>query len=256
MSVLFRFEDTHGAYTLFAKAHSSDSKENGAIFSVSEDIYCQIGIGNKAIFKITAEEWDNYKIKGITSICFVFDVDHISDLDKIMTIEHFEKWYRILEEQAKEYDTQIRFIPCIYEAESIVLYQHSQMKQMIPSLVNKWSTRKAHQYLLCLMQKCRNIKDIKSFKFDIDLNKILSTYDELEDKDIFNQEAMKLLRDEIMLNTVGMKGKECISLLARLHIYFNEQLNKGNNIILFHEEEIDILNATELELERRIQNGK
>lgn len=195
MSGLIRYEDKYGMSTMFSNLNALESETRGDISIYrGTNLYYRNGLSNAKVLKITFNEAILYKSYGITDVYFVFDLDNPSDNSKIISIEFVNK--RIeqlidLRNKAK-WCVKYHFVPVVYTAETIALYQFFSGNRSLTSIINRENTKLLHLNLLHVVTGEKDTKKLKHYNF-IDADKLRENLLKFRKIDKFNNSAIALL---------------------------------------------------------------
>lgn len=223
MSTLIRYEDKYGMAKLFKMLNNLTVESIGDLSLYSQtDLYCRSGLSNAKVMNITKNEVALYKKLNITDIYFVFDMDNDSDNSKIISPETIStriKWLISLRD-IMNWDIEYHFIPVVYTAESIALYQFFSGYRPITFIVNVENTKLLHLNLLHAVTKEKDTKRLKRFEF-VDVNKLRSKLRKYKDIDDFNKLSISFLFNEFESIQV-LSEQKIISFIKEVVTKFEE----------------------------------
>lgn len=181
MKSLIRFEDTYGLADIFYASHKYDYIDiNNPIklIEIEGNTFVEVGRTITGCFLFSEDEIVNLIILGIERVVFVFDLDNPNGIKtEIMNYAFIRK----LIDNAKEqfinygYNIEFQFIPIVYSAETLLLYQHisNRFKETnIESLVHDEDTNKFHLILLAILNKLKRYNHAKRVREFLDIDRL------------------------------------------------------------------------------------
>lgn len=159
MKSLIRFEDTYGLTDIFCAQHKIPyldiSKKQQRMIQVTSELFVDFGLAS-GWTSISNNEAYALMERGIERVIFVYDMDNLKgDKTKILSRESLSsviKNNRLLFENLA-YSIELYYVPVVYAAETIMLYQYLDEKYdiSVTSLVNSINTNAQHLYLLAYL---------------------------------------------------------------------------------------------------------
>lgn len=233
MSLLIRFEDTYGMFTMYS--HLKNIGESLEVihcnfyYAKSIDTYIEIGLNNTGVLTITRKGVLKYSSLGINKIIMVFDMD--SDKSNNLLVSSEDVYDKLRKTIDAVNDTiSIVLIPVVYTAETIALYQNCNLNQPLTELVNKENTKILHVNLLKLTFNLSFKNTVKKFDF-INYKTLREKLEYYRSIDKLNRVAINFLLD---YDYVGYNCKEIIEFLDKLNIYYNRIIDEGEGLDVMH----------------------
>ena len=166
----------------------------------------------------------------ITDIIIVHDLDNIKGIKtRLLTCGQFKSFLRRMNNNKILDRVNIKYIPVIYAAESIMLYHLYSFKCGVHEIVSSWNTNELQLALvkyalnLDINAKGKDIIDLVDRKCLINnLQKILNSDEK------YNKEILSLLLEDLNIEKT-LTGEEMILLLDEIGSYFEEKvINVGD----------------------------
>ena len=194
MKSLIRFEDTYGLTDIFCARNDLDyidiSLISEKLIEMTPDLFVDFGLGS-GWGSFSADEAYAIMEIGIERIIFVYDMDNL-DGDKAFIIQKAQLTQKIddIERIFKGigYNVEICFIPVVYAAETLMLYQYLDEKYgiRISHIVSSVNTNYVHLCLLAYLIKEVNIKRAKRVRNFLEIDKLVEAFENKYHKDINN----------------------------------------------------------------------
>jgi hypothetical protein len=230
MSTLIRFEDAYGIYSMYKQVPGD----------ISEYI-CEHGLSNSSVLKVNNNKARRYRYQGIDNILFVFDVDNqTGNNSDIINLDKFKQDINILLDNLETNSISYGFIPVVYCAETINLYEYYGGNLDIEGLVSKVNTKELHLSLLRLMTGL-NSGIVKNMSH-VDYEKLKRKLTEYRNKSKFNKRVIDLILDK---NVIGYTYDEMVIFIENLQDYFNECKQCEDIMINYDNRGISVLKSNE-----------
>lgn len=182
MRLLIRFEDTYGMYSIFSKIRNLrlDNPTARDYLRVGDDLYVQYGLSCTKSLDINLPTAFDIAERGIDKIIIIFDLDNENgDKSKLMSKEYITRAVINSERSfiSLGYTIDIRFMPVVYSAETIALYQYLTDKGKyldVESLVHVVNTNEFQLLLLNLLNiQNKDFSKTNVFEKYLDCNTLL-----------------------------------------------------------------------------------
>lgn len=227
------FEDRHGMYDLYMRSLKLHVvSETKGVKLLSNQIYAKCGMSLPRVLDVNEVDIGVYKQFGITNIYIVHDLDNIKGKkDSLMTQSQFSTYAR--RNMSRDvYDLfQVKYLPVVYAAESILIYLFYSCTSDVVTLVSSWNTNALH---LAIVKQGLGItkggKDINTYLSKIDIQSKLRTNTK-------NVKCNKGILEFILgqsLNEVGFRYDAMIRLLPDINNMFNTRLQKCDDTVVIN----------------------
>lgn len=196
MSVLMRFEDSYGMFKMYKDLVIEGSLYNkdGYLFYEEQELYLEKGLNCSRVLLLTEGMIRRYKSLGINTVVFVFDMDSSTSNSEILLTEEvkysIERNKKLLNKIS--YDISLLYIPTVYMAETIALYQYYKGNIPLTNLVNVNNTKELHTNILKVATKIEFTTKLKKFEF-IDKVKLKRSLKKWVTLDSLNKFSINLL---------------------------------------------------------------
>lgn len=196
MSVLMRFEDTYGMFKMYKDlvVEGNLYNKDGYLFYRERELYLENGLNCSKVLLLTEGMIRKYKSLGINTVVFVFDMDSSTSNSEILSTEEvkcsIERNKKLLNKIS--YDVSLLYIPTVYMAETIALYQYYKGDIPLTDLVNVNNTKELHTNILKVATKIEFTTNLKKFEF-IDKIKLKGNLEKWVTLDSLNKSSISLL---------------------------------------------------------------
>lgn len=230
MKSLIRFEDRYGMADIFCKMHKLDYISTlNTLIKVSNDLYIETGSGFN-IFHFDEAFKFELMFRGIERVIFVFDLDNESGIKTEIMSKNYvnRKIYELVNVfKSLGYAILFEFIPTVYSAETILLYQHISkncLDTFIESLVHCDDTNKFHLIPLAILNKLHKYSDAKKFRDIINKEKLESNIklNLWHEEDNINLNMLEWILSGCDLNKHFLNQKELEKLMDEAYILFHK----------------------------------
>ena len=231
MNCWIRFEDTYGMADRFC-AISSIQHANcgGRIFIPEKNLYFEHALGDGEVLKFTENHFRLCEKQDIDLVVLVYDMDNDYALNKVYDSVKFEERVNRIKMTKERLDSKVQvvYMPVVYSAESIVLYQYTENIRNTVNIVNRYDTKRFQlEILKALNPKCKIIKRTGEY---LNVDKLLERLRLSED--LCNQKLITWF-----INRCAMEARyflsthDAIEHCQFVEKYFQEQLEElnGNN---------------------------
>lgn len=209
MSVLIRFEDRYGMAELYRFLVFKGQYEDRYNFKYNEaeDIYVEYGLNSSNVLLLPKGSIRQYENLGIDTVIFVFDMDSDKNNSELLSVSNvqaaIERNRRLLSEAG--HSIRYLYVPVVYSAETIALYQFYDGIDSLSNLVNKNNTKLLHTNLLKVVTKIERTKELKKYEF-VDYFKLREKLVEFYGMDEYNISSFGLLlqKHDIFLDEEGV----------------------------------------------------
>lgn len=219
------FEDKYGMYDLYRRSLKlSIVNEIKDVKLFSNNIYARCNMSLPRVLDISEVDIAAYKQLNISNIYIVHDLDNISGKkDSIMTQRQFRTYVRRNMSRGVYELFQVRYLPVIYAAESILIYLFYSCTNDVVTLVSSWNTNALHlaivKHGLGIIEGGKNI-DAYLSKIDIQ-GKLKANMKNAK----CNKDILELVLGED-LSEIGFSYDTMVRLLPRISDMFNTRLQK------------------------------
>ena len=236
MKSLIRFEDTYGMTDVFMgrwKLPFLDiSRISERMIKIDDNLYVDFGLGSGWPLIGDDEAYSIMEL-GIERIIFVYDMDNESGIKKEILSHHALKNYidnhRKIFENLR-YNVELVYIPVVYAAETILLYQDIPESSgiNIMQLVNTVDTNAMQLYILACFLNYRNFKHAKRVREYIDPDRLWERLEQVKDGD-----GNEVLRKWIAMGCQPLDnnlfcGKEALQHLKRIQKIFEQNIQDAS----------------------------
>lgn len=181
MASLIRFEDTYGLADIFKATHNIEEDFTDlTLYKLTDNLYIEIGTGIPECHTPNRDSIAEYKAHNIDRIISVFDMDDIKSSNKrILSKEDMQKQLTKSKRYMTDlkYDIKWEFIPVVYSAETIMLYQFitdANPETDIENLVHPYNVNAFYLDLLARVLCYKNPKRAKHVHKYLNLDKLKS----------------------------------------------------------------------------------
>jgi len=189
---LIRFEDTYGLTDIFCARNDIDyidiSLISQKLIELKPGLFIDFGLG-AGWGKFSTDEAYAIMERGIERIIFVYDMDNLDgDKEFILQKEQLTQKINDIENifNGIGYNVEICFIPVVYAAETLMLYQYLDDKYgiRITNVVSSVNTNYLHLCLLSYLIKEVNVKHAKRVRNFLDITKLIEAFKSKYPQDI------------------------------------------------------------------------
>jgi hypothetical protein len=189
---------------------------------------CKGDLSNSGVFSINKNKARIYKARGIDRILFVFDADNQrGENNNVTDFGLFKSKLENLNNNMRESGITCEFIPVMYCAETIGLYQAYTGDESLIKFINSYNTKRLHRKVL---QKIYNLggDDIKQLRY-VDYASLKEKLIVYTNVDNFNSKIIELLLNK---DVIGYNYEEVCKIVCDINDFYNS-LNSNIESVTF-----------------------
>lgn len=213
---LIRFEDRYGVATVAQEIsmlcnEGSDIEALGYMF--------ENGVGIEGVLRISDETLVRYESLNVERVILVFDLDTDSkQKSQLLPVNKLQMKINNIEAVLQRTGIQVRveYLPVIYSAETILLYQHLKELKYIPEVyINKYDTMVLCKSVIRVLHGLIGEREVKRCTEYIDTSRILENIDVARKG--FNSILFEVLCDLDIIALTGAQAVDVCKLAHRLY---------------------------------------
>lgn len=228
MKSLIRFEDTYGMADIFCSANGIvHNFEQNKFYKVNDNLFIEVGKGITNCIGVTDAYLQDLICEGVDRILFIFDVDNEEgDKNKLLSLNYIRiKTQKVKQKFIREgYNIKLEFLPVVYSAETIMLYQFiqdSNPETDVEGIVHKTNTNDFQLLLLAKILGLENTDKAKHFSNYLDFNKLKSKITKnMEVRESINKKLFEWILNDCNPETEHYTMHEVIKFVEQVHKLF------------------------------------
>lgn len=196
---------------------------------------------NSGVFSITDGEADKFSRLGVSKVLFIFDMDSDMSNSEVLSVDDIRKKVSIVEGVCNKHNMLMQYVPVVYCAETIAIYQFYNGNRRLSDMVNKVNTKLLNVNILKLLTGVHSSKKLKRYDY-VDYEALRVGLIRANKIDKFNACCLKFL---IGGECIGYSGEDIILFIELMYKHYHDLLKsdkpmrvsyRGKNLEVFTDE--------------------